>query len=93
MRGRGFEWVQSVDGTIPEGAFEAGFCKGGEPLFVGRTNFQGSLTPGKIHRSHGSLYIPFGGREHSFQSNFEVLVRTEPPTDPPTENNCCCCIQ
>jgi hypothetical protein len=31
------------------------------------------LTPGKIHRSHGCLYIPFGGMECSI-IHYEVLV-------------------
>lgn len=34
---------------------------------------EGSLTPGKIHKSHGCLYIPFNGGEHSIRT-YEVLV-------------------
>lgn len=95
--GQGFEWVQS-DGNIPEQAFEIGYSKSGEALLVGRTHFQGSLTPGKIHRSHGCLYIPFGGVEHSFQSNYEVLIRVDVPTTPPpdqpdnSDQGCCCSL-
>lgn len=61
-------------------------------------HFQGSLTPGKIHRSHGCLYIPFGGLEHSFQSNFEVLVLNSVPINPPPDQpdhpdqGCCCSL-
>lgn len=62
-------------------------------------HFQGSLTPGKIHRSHGCLYIPFGGVEHSFQSNFEVLILVSVPVNPPApdqpdnpDQGCCCSV-
>lgn len=89
----------STDGNVPDGAFEAGYCRSGEVLFVGRMHFQGSLTPGKIHRSHGCLYIPFGGLEHSFQSNFEVLILNSVPINPPPpdqpdhpDQGCCCSL-
>ncbi|KAG4068562.1 hypothetical protein HA402_004903 [Bradysia odoriphaga] len=97
--GQGFQWLLSSDGNIPDDAFVAGFCKGGEPLYVGRMHFQGSLTPGKIQRSHGCLYIPFGGVEQSFQSNFEVLVVISEQVNPPqpdqpdnSDQSCCCTI-
>lgn len=97
--GQGFEWVPSADGIIPEGAFEAGYCRSGEQLFVGRTHFQGSLTPGKIHRSHGCLYIPFGGREIKIESNYEVLILVKAPISPPPpdqpdhpDQGCCCSL-
>lgn len=89
----------STDGNIPDGAFVAGYCKSGEQLLIGRTHFQGSLTPGKIQRSHGCLYIPFGGLEHSVQSNFEVLIGITPPPSPPDrpdhpepDQGCCCSL-
>lgn len=87
--GQGFQWVASSNGEVPVDAFEAGYSKSGEVLFIGRAEFEGSLTPGKVHRSHGTLYIPFGGSEHSVQS-YEVLVAPSAPTE---ENSCCCCIQ
>lgn len=48
----------------------------------------GSLTPGKVHKSHGCLYIPFNGKETSLRS-YEVLVA--PPKaqwQHATANNC-----
>lgn len=73
LTGHGFTWVGSGNGHVPEGAVVAGNQSSGEPLYVGRAHHQGSLTPGKVHRSHGCLYIPFGGQEHSILQ-YEVLV-------------------
>lgn len=73
------------DGSVPETAFQGGFCITGddiETLYVGRAAYQGSLTPGKIQLSHGRLYIPYGGREQYFESNFEYLMLRE-------FSNCC----
>lgn len=66
-------WVPSGHGSIPPGAVIGGNTTTGEPLYIGRTFYQGSLTPGKVHPSHGSLYIPFGGAEIPFK-NYEILV-------------------
>lgn len=73
LTGSGFTWVGSGNGHVPAGAVLAGNTSTGEPLYIGRTHHEGSLTPGKIHRSHGCLYIPFGGAEQSFLS-YEVLI-------------------
>lgn len=89
----------SNDGNIPDDAFGIGYTKTGEQLYVGRIHFQGSLTPGKVHRSHGCLYIPFGGVEHSFQSNYEVLIYVVETVNPPApdqpdnpDQGCCCSL-
>lgn len=73
---------------MEETAFPGGFCVTGEEmetLYVGRAEFQGSLTPGKIQLSHGRLYIPYGGREQYFESNFEYLMLHGC-------SNCCCIL-
>lgn len=66
-------WVHSGHGSIPHNAVRGGQTSSGEPLYIGRTHHQGSLTPGKVHPSHGSLYIPFGGSEVPFKS-YEILI-------------------
>lgn len=66
-------WVPSSHGAVPPNAVVAGRTSSGEPLYVGRTFYQGSLTPGKVHPSHGNLYIPFNGAEIPFK-NYDVLV-------------------
>ncbi|CAO1428345.1 unnamed protein product [Diamesa hyperborea] len=79
--GSGFQWVASSNGQIPSGAVVAGndqsgevhYVVCGETLYIGRGQHCGSLTVGKIHPSHGCLYIPFGGSEIAIK-NYEVLV-------------------
>lgn len=43
-------------------------------IIQGRAHHDGSLTVGKVHISHGLLYIPFAGSEVSIDSEIEVLV-------------------
>lgn len=73
LTGSGFSWIGSSNGHTPPGAVLVGKQRNGEPLYMGRAFFQGSLTPGKVHKSHGCLYIPYGGAEHSIKQ-YEVLV-------------------
>lgn len=73
LSGTGFTWVGSSNGHVPDGAVLGGSQRTGEPLYVGRAHFEGSLTVGKIHPGHGCIYIPFGGQEHSI-TQYEVLV-------------------
>ncbi|XP_055548324.1 natterin-4-like [Wyeomyia smithii] len=71
--GYGFIWVSSSNGRVPKGAVEGGRTASKESLYIGRAHHEGSLTPGKIHPSHGCLYIPFGGSEQLLQ-HYEVLI-------------------
>lgn len=68
-----FKWVSSACGRVPSNAVKTGATSDGECLYIGRAEIYGSLTPGKLHPSHGCLYVPYGGAEHSFQQ-YEVLV-------------------
>lgn len=68
-----FDWLPSSGGAVPSGAIQGGACESGEPLYIGRTFHNGTLTIGKIHPSHRCLYIPYGGKERSYDS-YEVLV-------------------
>ena len=74
LAGYGYGWVPDSNGCVPPGAVICGHTSGGEPLYIGRGHWCGSLTPGKIHPSHGCLYIPFGGQEVRIH-DYEVLVR------------------
>ena len=71
--GFGFQWVACANGHIPAGAVVAGNDPSGEVLYVGRAHHLCSLTPGKIHRTHGCLYIPYNGHEVAIKQ-YEVLV-------------------
>lgn len=67
-------WVPAGYGSVPHNAVRGGNTATGEPLYIGRAHHNGSLTVGKIHPSHQSLYIPYGGAEIPFKSNYEVLI-------------------
>uniref|UniRef100_T1GCZ0 Uncharacterized protein n=1 Tax=Megaselia scalaris TaxID=36166 RepID=T1GCZ0_MEGSC len=61
--GEYYKWVPASNGFVPNTAVRSGMTSEGEPLYIGRAHWEGSLTPGKIHPSHGCLYIGFGGQE------------------------------
>lgn len=71
--GQGYAWVPCAGGSVPPNAVRTGNTRSGEPLYVGRGHHGGSLAVGKIHPSHGCLYIPFGGQEVRVNT-YEVLV-------------------
>lgn len=71
--GQGYAWQPCYGGAVPPNAVRTGMTTTGEPLYVGRGHHANSLTVGKIHPSHGCLYIPFGGQEVRL-STYEVLV-------------------
>ncbi|KAM7348611.1 uncharacterized protein ACRADG_007888 [Cochliomyia hominivorax] len=74
LAGAGFMWTHCENGNIVPGAVPAGNTSDGETLYVGRAQYEGSLCVGKIHPSHGCLYLPFGGSEVKVES-YEILVR------------------
>lgn len=67
------QWVPSGSGSVHHNAVPGGVTASGETLYIGRAWHAGSLTPGKIHPSHGNLYIPFGGMEIA-HGTYEILV-------------------
>lgn len=54
-------------------AVPGGRTNSGETLYIGRAWHAGALTPGKIHPSHGNLYIPYNGGEVAI-GTYEVLI-------------------
>lgn len=71
--GRSVKWKSEKNGKVPRDAFAAGRAQNGETLYIGRAHHMGSLTLGKVHPTHGCLYMPFGGGEVS-QKEYEVLT-------------------
>ncbi|XP_053674451.1 natterin-4-like [Anopheles nili] len=71
--GSNVAWISAEFGRVPPNAVPGGYTSSGEILYIGRTKYLGSITPGKIHRSHRCLYIPFNGREEKFD-RYEVLI-------------------
>ena len=55
-----------------------GYTSTGEILYIGRKIHMGVMTPGKIHPSHYCLYVSYGGYEHSYKHNYEILVSRGP---------------
>lgn len=72
--GAGFIWSPSENGNIMPGAVPAGNSSEGETLYVGRTEYEGNMCVGKVHPSHGCIYLPFDGKEVKLES-YELLVR------------------
>lgn len=67
------QWVHSGQGHVLPHAVPGGRTASGETLYIGRAWHAGSLTNGKIHPSHGNLYIPFNGGEVAINS-YEILI-------------------
>jgi len=66
-------FVASSRGSIPPNAVRGGEDLSGETLYIGRVMHQGSKIPGKLHLSHGVVYVSWGGKEHG-KREYEVLV-------------------
>ncbi|XP_026333588.1 uncharacterized protein LOC113240478 [Hyposmocoma kahamanoa] len=67
-------WKPASNGAVPAGAIPGGHTKTGETLYIARVDHMNSLTPGKVHRSHGCMYISFGGKEVR-HTQYEVLCK------------------
>lgn len=65
-------WIRTSGNHIPASSIVAGSANG-EDLYVGRVLFDGTLTPGKVHPSHGRCYISYNGKEMSFE-HYEILI-------------------
>lgn len=74
--GEYYKWIPASNGNVPDSAVRGGQTSSGEPLYIGRAKWEGSLIPGKIHPSHQSLYVAYGGKEHKV-TNYEVLAQPE----------------
>uniref|UniRef100_A0AAG5D5F1 DUF3421 domain-containing protein n=1 Tax=Anopheles atroparvus TaxID=41427 RepID=A0AAG5D5F1_ANOAO len=70
---RNVSWVDALDGSIPNNAIPGGRTASGEVLYIGRTSFCGSVTPGKVVPSERKLYIPYGSCEVATK-HYELLV-------------------
>nr|XP_022919390.1 uncharacterized protein LOC111428191 [Onthophagus taurus] len=70
---RKFKWVSWQKGDqVPKNAVIGGKTSN-EDLYIGRAEHNGALTIGKLHHSHNTIYIPYGGKEHPMNKG-EVLV-------------------
>ena len=60
---------------------KGGYTSTGEVLYIGRKVHKGVLIPGKVHPSHGGLFVAYGGEEHAYQFDYEILVAKETEKD------------
>ena len=67
------KWVPSSNGQLIGNELTVGTTFEGETIYIGRGIHEGSITVGKVHPSHGCLYIPYGGKEVSL-NQYETLV-------------------
>ncbi|XP_071519403.1 uncharacterized protein [Panulirus ornatus] len=65
-------WEPGSKGKVPPGALQGGISEDGERLFIGRVSVDGVVSVGKVHPSHETCYVPYGGSEHSHK-DYEVL--------------------
>ena len=73
-RHKTLSWVWCNSGHVPINAIVGGQEKDGTPLYIGRTNHDGSIAAGKIHQPTGKLYFGFDDVEHNSEQ-YEVLVK------------------
>ncbi|KAG8240222.1 hypothetical protein J437_LFUL004682 [Ladona fulva] len=71
--GNGLEWIAGSGTEIPPEAVPGGNAEDGETLYIGRVPHEDTITVGKVHPSHGTCYIPYGGSELGFPE-YEILV-------------------
>jgi hypothetical protein len=68
-------WVKG-HGYIPNGAMRVGTDTNGNPLFLCRAYYQGSVQPGKTWANYHACNIPFAGREIQRHS-YSVFIVTD----------------
>lgn len=71
--GHDVKWKKEKNGRVPRDAFPGGRTQTGEQLYIGRAEYNRSQTVGKVHPSHGCLYIAYGGKEVPLK-DYEVLT-------------------
>ncbi|XP_046388983.1 uncharacterized protein LOC124157929 isoform X1 [Ischnura elegans] len=69
------QWVDTVGGEIPSGAFVGGQDHDCD-LFIGRASHNDALIPGKVNPNHKVCYVPWGGEEHG-KEEYQVLCGTD----------------
>ena len=69
-----YDWIPSSNGQVPPQAIQGGYTSTGEVLYIGRKVHKGVMIPGKVHPSHGGLFVAYGGAEHAYQFDYEILV-------------------
>merc|ERR1712212_352480 len=66
-------WVSGCGSSVPSNAVPGGVDRGTR-LFVARASHAGSLVPGKLHPTYETVFVSYGGKEHTKGSGFEILT-------------------
>lgn len=66
-------WMKARGGQIPPNAIVAGNSRNGQPLYICRAQYEGSVYPGTLVGSTQDCSISHDGKEHSL-SDYEVLA-------------------
>lgn len=66
-------WLPTSGDNIPPTAIVGGKADNEEPLYIGRAKHNDTITVGKVQKSHGVCYIPYGGEELG-KPDYEILV-------------------
>lgn len=65
------EWCEASNGDVPKNAIHAGVDSGNK-CYVARAHHEGGTIPGKLHKTHDCVYIPFNMKE-VIKHDYEVL--------------------
>lgn len=52
--------MDCVGGNIPHNAVQGGNDPSGETYYIGRAIHNGTVTVGKVHKSHETCYVAYG---------------------------------
>lgn len=77
LTGRGLRWKEYEMGRFPYAAIKSGYGENRVPLFVGRAVHEGNVLVGKIHPQNNRIYVPYKGREYSY-NKYEMLLAGRP---------------
>lgn len=68
-------WRYSASGATPQYAWRAGADSSGQPFYLCRAHYQGSLTPGNIRPGFGGCHISYDGDEKNI-NHYQVFLLT-----------------
>ncbi|XP_046409155.1 uncharacterized protein LOC124174061 [Ischnura elegans] len=73
LTGNIYEWIPYQTRASLVNAVPGGKTSDGTTLYIGRTMYENTVTPGKVYPWTGLVYIGHGGLERTFR-DFEILV-------------------
>lgn len=68
-------WCAASGGDKPKDAIQAGVDSGNK-VYVARAHHEGIIIPGKLHKTHDVVYIPYNTKE-VMKSDYEVCTNVQ----------------